>query len=266
MSVKIEMADIVCALEKVRGAPVLTSNQCLDLAQALNAAAPVIEHQDGSALMKIAADLANRHPLRQLYLVCEHQGRINTDSLHEHLDKCGDLLAGIALDIRRAITSQTAPAELTVWEGAMPESNGKSNFTVILHTGDITEGICVYRSEYPDRARYKADCFRHLIGDPAFPEKPFVCDYDADKHSGYVKPDTSPPAPVALTESFVQPVPDKCDRITWRGSYYHLPLETPAPVAVVLPEHAIESTFENRGDLFAIGWNACLDKVKELNQ
>lgn len=76
----------------------------------------------------------------------------------------------------------------------MPESNGKSNFTVILHTGDLTEGICVYRSEYPDRARYEADCFRHLIGDPAFPEKPFICDYDTDKHSGYVKPDTSPVA------------------------------------------------------------------------
>ena len=156
------------------------------------------EQQDNSALMKIAADLANRHPLRQLYLVCEHQGRINTDSLHEHLDKCGDLLAGIALDIRRAITSHAAPAKLVVWEGAMPESNGKSNFTVILHTGDLSEGICVYRSEYPDRARYEADCFRHIIGDPAFPEKPFICEYDADKHSGYVKPDTSPPAPVSV--------------------------------------------------------------------
>lgn len=78
-------------------------------AMAAALAAPVVERQDCSALMKIAADLANRHPLRQLYLVCEHQGRINTGSLHEHLDKCGDLLAGIALDIRRAITSPPAP-------------------------------------------------------------------------------------------------------------------------------------------------------------
>lgn len=33
------------------------------------------------------------------------------------------------------------------------------------------------------------------------------------------------PAPVQepLTDSFVQLVPDKCDRIVWRGSYYHLP-------------------------------------------
>jgi hypothetical protein len=26
-----------------------------------------------------------------------------------------------------------------------------------------------------------------------------------------------------LTDSFVQLVPDKCDRIVWRGSYHHLP-------------------------------------------
>jgi hypothetical protein len=93
---------------------------------------------------------------------------------------------------------------LSVWEGSMPESNGKSNFTVILHTGDITEGICVYRSEYPDRARYEADCFRHLIGDPEFPEKPFICDYDADKHSGYIKPDTAPPELAELQATIAQ--------------------------------------------------------------
>lgn len=83
-------------------------------------AAPVVERQDGSALMKIAADLANRHPLRQLYLVCEHQGRINTDSLHEHLDKCGDLLAGISLDIRRAITSPPEPVAVVLPERREP--------------------------------------------------------------------------------------------------------------------------------------------------
>ena len=34
-----------------------------------------------------------------------------------------------------------------------------------------------------------------------------------------------------LTDSFVQQVPDKCDRIVWRGSYYHLPpAAQPAPV------------------------------------
>jgi len=76
----------------------------------------LVERHDGLVLMKIAADLANRNPLRQLYLVCEHQSRINTDILHDHLDKCGDLLAGIALDIRRAITSAPAPVAVALDE------------------------------------------------------------------------------------------------------------------------------------------------------
>ncbi len=32
-----------------------------------------------------------------------------------------------------------------------------------------------------------------------------------------------------LTDSYVQMVPDKCDRIVWRNHYYHLPLTTPQP-------------------------------------
>lgn len=36
----------------------------------------------------------------------------------------------------------------------------------------------------------------------------------------------------------------------------------PAPVSVVLPEYKVE----DRDDNFPEGWNACLDKVKELNQ
>lgn len=31
-------------------------------------------------------------------------------------------------------------------------------------------------------------------------------------------------APAALTDSYVQTVPDHCDRIVWRNAYYHLPL------------------------------------------
>jgi len=46
----------------------------------------------------------------------------------------------------------------------------------------------------------------------------------------------TPPSPPqggqeALTDTYVQPVPDKCDRITWRGRYYSLPIApSPAPV------------------------------------
>lgn len=34
-----------------------------------------------------------------------------------------------------------------------------------------------------------------------------------------------------VTDSFVQMVPDKCDRIVWRNHYYRLPLNSAAPPA-----------------------------------
>ncbi|MEX3983748.1 hypothetical protein AB4Y45_32720 [Paraburkholderia sp. EG287A] len=83
------------------------------------------------------------------------------------------------------VVADAAP-KLAVWYGAMPESNGKSNFTAILHNGDISSGITLDRSEYPDRVRYEADRARWLIGELA--EEPFILEYDADKHSGYVNP------------------------------------------------------------------------------
>lgn len=78
------------------------------------------------------------------------------------------------------------PNTLQVWSGPMPESNGKTNHTVIIHKGDITEGICVHRSEYSGRAQYEADHWSWLIGDGC--EKPWPHHYDTDTHSGYVAP------------------------------------------------------------------------------
>lgn len=82
-----------------------------------------------------------------------------------------------------------APEKLQVWYGPMPESNGKSNYTVILHRGDMVKGITIDQSEYPDRIRYEADRMRWMIGE--LNDEPCTLDYDADKHSGYVKPDNS---------------------------------------------------------------------------
>ncbi|WP_267411875.1 hypothetical protein [Pantoea sp. GM_Pan_4] len=90
--------------------------------------------------------------------------------------------------------------DLTVWYGAMPETNGKSNWTAILHRkGEcISTGITIDRSEYPERVRYEADRMRHLIGE--LQEKPDILAYDANKHSGYVNPATQAPVlkPVEL--------------------------------------------------------------------
>lgn len=78
--------------------------------------------------------------------------------------------------------------ELTVSYGPMPESNGKTNWTAILHRKGqgMLDGITIDRSEYPGRVLYAADRARYLIGEK--PDRPFILDYDADKHSGYVAP------------------------------------------------------------------------------
>ena len=72
----------------------------------------------------------------------------------------------------------------------------------------------------------------------------------------------TPPASAVsepLTDSYVQNVPDKCDRITWRNKYYHLPIEKPTaasseakrvelakPVAWYIKEH---------GDIVDLEWD-----------
>jgi hypothetical protein len=91
-----------------------------------------------------------------------------------------------------ADTMASVRPELTVWYGSMPESNGKSNFTAVLMRKGATlldgfeDGHTIARSEYPDRVRYEADCVRYLIGEND--KKPFILDYDTDKHSGYTYP------------------------------------------------------------------------------
>lgn len=87
---------------------------------------------------------------------------------------------------------------LTVWYGAMPESNGKTNWTAILHRkGEsllMGFNITIDRSEYPDRVRYEADRMRYMIGE--LESEPDMMSYDEKLHSGYVRPEQ--PAPVAV--------------------------------------------------------------------
>lgn len=88
---------------------------------------------------------------------------------------------------RTQVLTVTPRPVLEVWAGPMPESNGRSNHTVILHRGNITEGVCVYRSEYPGRAEYEADTFRWLIGEKL--DKPCPTEYDSELRSDYRPPE-----------------------------------------------------------------------------
>lgn len=104
---------------------------------------------------------------------------------------------------------------LTVWEGTMPESNGKTNYTAILHKGDITEGMTIARSEYPDRVRYEADLVRWLIGERA--ERPWITDYDDQKHSGYVPPAKPEQEPLGYISK--KDLARLQDDIAWDGTH-----------------------------------------------
>lgn len=80
--------------------------------------------------------------------------------------------------------------KLTVWYGKMPESNGRENWTACLRRVDAVDkwdfGFTFARSEYADQVRYEADRMRYLIGE--LDKRPYILDYDADLHSGYVEP------------------------------------------------------------------------------
>lgn len=106
---------------------------------------------------------------------------IGLDNMYDPVTRT---LATVALGLNRKLDKP----ELAVWYGSMPETNGKTNWTAILHRkGEcLSTGITVDRSEYPDRVRYEADRMRYLIGDLA--DEPDILAYDADAHSGYVPP------------------------------------------------------------------------------
>lgn len=110
-----------------------------------------------------------------------------------HLDDSECVIAADVWNACRAAMLQGADGkpELTVWYGAMPETNGKTNWTAMLHRKGHHpwEGITIDRSEYPGRVRYEADRMRHLIGELA--DKPDILAYDSDAHSGYVEPVTT---------------------------------------------------------------------------
>ena len=130
---------------------------------------------------RIARDVMQAQPL-----VVELNEGV-TDEVKAAFAKGMDRYSGAMLTL-----AAPKPIELTVWYGAMPESNGKTNWTAILHRKgeQVWDGITIDRSEYPDRVRYEADRMRYLIGE--LTEEPDILAYDADKHSGYVAPQRGP--------------------------------------------------------------------------
>lgn len=156
---------------------------------------------------------------------CEGKGTLST---HEGLDvrQCG-ACQGKGCSSREP--HQTTA--LTVWYGAMPESNGKTNWTAILlpkgHRVADATGFTIETSEYPDRVRYEADWMRWLIGE--LPEEPDILDYDANLHSDYVYP-----------------------------AVEH-PIQIPKRLPVRMPQG------RNLSKGYAQAWNDCVTEVERLN-
>jgi hypothetical protein len=129
------------------------------------------------------------------WIYTEDTAKAFADGYNRALDHLRSALLEVAAQDRAGATSAACLPELTVWEGAMPESNGKSNFTAVLHRKDskgfdlFTDGFQFARSEYPDRVKYEADFMRWLIGEREVKPELLGDGYDFDKHSGYVPPD-----------------------------------------------------------------------------
>jgi len=152
----------------------------------------------GESVYKEMIALAPEPPAAVIPLVdevYEALGRAQSRTSHENVVDV--LHALISVELRAAPND----GKLTVWYGSLPESNGKHNYTVILHRGDISKGMTIERSEYPDRVRYEADRVRWLIGE--IDQKPWILDYDADKHSGYQGPPTDLNGAIQRVAKFV---------------------------------------------------------------
>ncbi|MCY1167800.1 hypothetical protein D9M73_77730 [compost metagenome] len=131
------------------------------------------------------------------------------------------------------------PVALSVWYGKMPESNGRNNWTAILHRGDMSEGYTIDRSEYPDRVRYEADRVRFLIGETA--EAPCILDYNADERT-----------PCHLCGGKGEKNGKPCWGLNFKGTTHD---DVPAPALSGVTDAEVESAFTNacRSRAYTVG-------------
>ena len=141
--------------------------------------------------MSLSMDASELKMLKQhiSLLEAERQRAAGSEEeLHKalHREKAAGRKLLAAQEEIAALKGEQVPVALTVWYGSMPESNGKENWTAILHRkgeGKL-DGITIDRSEYPGRVLYAADRARYLIGEKQ--DRPHILSYDSDKRSNYI--------------------------------------------------------------------------------
>lgn len=153
-------------------------------------------------------------------------------------------------------------------DGPRPKNRDEINVTMAdgsrsdearaRRAGELLERIRAMRAQAaPENILGIMTQCREFIDTTLVPAYPAGADL-ADKIDALLAAQAAP----AAADSYVQPVPDKCDRITWRGSYYHLPLKAsqqPAPTTKVAPQPAVQ-----QGEL--IGWikSSEIDSAKRM--
>lgn len=89
----------------------LASNGIVPVYTAMLAAAPqppALGGEPESKLIKLAAELSSRRPIRSLQDLCDRQKSVSTAKLIEDVEMCGDFLAAIAIDIRHCVEASRA--------------------------------------------------------------------------------------------------------------------------------------------------------------
>lgn len=175
-------ATVPAASEPVRWGAPKTVRHLIAQLQTLDPETEIV------SLLRMTKDLGPGREVREVPLSISWE-RMNGPWLAPFKSEHRKVLA-FWLHGEHKVVPAAAAQQLTVWYGSMPESNGKTNWTAILHRkGDgLMDGphLTIARSEYPDRVRYEADQVRHIIGELA--EEPDILAYDADAHSGYKAP------------------------------------------------------------------------------
>lgn len=114
------------------------------------------------------------------------------DQLIEHLSKGNygtfEDIANFAMMLHQRgadpiVLAKATPIKLKVWYGSLPESNGKYNWTAILHRSNesFMNGITIDVSEFSDRVLYEADRMRFMIDEISV--EPDIMDYDPNLRS-----------------------------------------------------------------------------------
>lgn len=171
-------------------------------------------------------------------------------AINDWLDGCGSVTQSdyeIADVVMQVLREQVPTYQYYYKQNECPAKTAKDEECVCWHD----EGTGPFPGERADDPntlktwRCKVNKKQDLVGITSF--NPL----NAASNLRYPAPMTS--APVVDEHCYVQPVPDHCDRITWRNRYYHLPLKPQSvPEGYSQGIEAVAKMIEKKADDYAL--------------